>query len=525
MNSKRRRFDEEGQDEFQEDEMVEDNDLEYEEDEDITLGTFDFSGTLDKQDAMLKKLSQQEISISGSKGDDDEEMEEDDGEDDDDDEEDEGNSQNVVKPFVPKKKEEYKMEELDFSNDAYTCLHRFLAPWPIPSFSFIYTDSDSGTFPYKMFVVSGNQIADEHGNIPLVKGSKIKQKHLIHVWNLFNMYNTQYDSDDDENNQVPLKEKDIPPAFEIEEIYHKRPFSDQNRVRIMPTGNLNSTINNQVIVALYCDSGHVQIIDISRALQLVSNRTIIPKLNEETSQILYTSPFVSEGWALDWSKVKLGRLASGGQDKIIRVYDFDPITKKTIEVCSLSGHKASVEDIQWSPSEPQVLASASCDGTIRVWDIGSKSQQLVWKASTSDVNVISWNPNDQTQIASGDDTGIIRVWNIQEIYKTALQRKNQYIDNPRPSEHFDFHKYAITSVEWHPTDPSTLLVTSEDDTCTIWDFGLEAEEEVQEDIPPQLLFVHMGLSNIKEAHWHPKVENTVVVCGENALHVFRPSNL
>ena len=69
-----------------------------------------------------------------------------------------------------------------------------------------------------------------------------------------------------------------------------------------------------------------------------------------------------------------------------------------------------------------------------------------------------------------------------------------------------------------------IAATSEDDTCTIWDFGLEAEEE-QEDVPPQLLFVHMGLKFVKEAHWHKSLVNTLVVCGENALHFFQPSNL
>mmetsp|Transcript_4895 Transcript_4895/g.18374 ORF Transcript_4895/g.18374 Transcript_4895/m.18374 type:complete len:547 (+) Transcript_4895:165-1805(+) len=504
--------------------------------DDIMIGEFDFTGSAEKKAKQhkLRQLSKKVAVIGSKKNDENGEMMMGDS---DDDEDDVKRQQANIKPFLPqtqsttqnKQQDEYRVEDLDFSNSAYKCLHRFTAPWPIPSCSFIYSDYDSTEFPFKLLLVSGNQIADENGNMPLVKGTRTKQKNQIHLWTLFNLYSTEHDSDDDEMNPMPLREKEIPPAFEIEEIVvqgpNNQPLGDQNRVRVMPYGtDAHAAHGKPVIAALYCDRGHVSIVDISKGVKHVTNKAFIPKKGEKAMSVLYTSPNVSEGWGLDWSTVKVGRLASGGQDKTIRVYDFDPSTGKTEEVCSLVGHTGSVEDLQWSPSEPHVLASCGCDGTIRIWDVRTGKQQLMWKVSDTDVNVISWNPIDQTQIASGDDSGVLRVWNLEEIYKTAMRQGTPSLDNAKPSEHFDFHKHAITSLEWHPTDPSMIVATSEDDTCTIWDFGLEAEEE-QEDVPPQLLFVHMGLQFVKEAHWHKKIENSLVVVGENSLHMFKPSNL
>ena len=55
------------------------------------------------------------------------------------------------------------------------------------------------------------------------------------------------------------------------------------------------------------------------------------------------------------------------------------------------GHMGSVEDVQWSPTEGSVFASASTDQTIAVWDARATAKpQISVHAHSADVNVISW---------------------------------------------------------------------------------------------------------------------------------------
>lgn len=86
-------------------------------------------------------------------------------------------------------------------------------------------------------------------------------------------------------------------------------------------------------------------------------------------------------------------------------------------------------------------------------------------------------------IVSGDDCGIIKVWDLRKIDSS----------NPNPVAFFNFHKKAITSIEWHPFDPPCFAASSEDRSITQWDLTAEPENSSETDpnIPPQTMFLHM----------------------------------
>ena len=190
----------------------------------------------------------------------------------------------------------------------------------------------------------------------------------------------------------------------------------------------------------------------------------------------------------------------------------------------ISAHAASVEDIAWSPNEGNVFSSCSADGTIRVWDVraGGKCAITV-KAHDTDVNALSWNRCEQHLMASGADDGNFRVWDLRMFAAAAAGKPVE------PVASFSWHQGPITSIEWHPVDASVLCCTGEDDQISIWDLAVEEDAEAmaaasavqQRDVPPQLLFVHQGQQNVKEAHWHRQLPGVIIATAESGFNLFK----
>lgn len=203
---------------------------------------------------------------------------------------------------------------------------------------------------------------------------------------------------------------------------------------------------------------------------------------------------------------------------------------------------SSVEDINWSPTQSTVFASCSSDQTIRVWDIRTKSKpQLTIHAATSDVNVISWNRKVDYLVASGHDDGSFSIWDLRSWPSTTSVSSTNAAGwkKPDPAAHFTWHSNAVTSIEWHPTESSVLVVSGSDDQVTLWDLALEADEETetltrvntetgekeQVVVPPQLLFVHQGQKWVKEVHWHNQLDGVVLTSAFDGFNVFKTFNM
>lgn len=102
-------------------------------------------------------------------------------------------------------------------------------------------------------------------------------------------------------------------------------------------------------------------------------------------------------------------LASGSYDKTIWLWDL----KNGISY-RLEGHTGTVNAVVFSPiqgKENVLLASASADRTIRVWDVASQKQLYTLEGTPSPVQSLAFHPRGQRLVSIGQDR-MIRLWDV-----------------------------------------------------------------------------------------------------------------
>jgi WD40 repeat protein len=77
---------------------------------------------------------------------------------------------------------------------------------------------------------------------------------------------------------------------------------------------------------------------------------------------------------------------------------------------TLEGHEAPVLGLAFSP-DGRLLASASADRTIRLWDTGAWEPVRTLSGHDGPVNKLAFTPDGRTLLSASDDK-TARVWNV-----------------------------------------------------------------------------------------------------------------
>lgn len=73
---------------------------------------------------------------------------------------------------------------------------------------------------------------------------------------------------------------------------------------------------------------------------------------------------------------------------------------------------SEILSLDFSPVNPDILASGSGDGTVKVWDLGSRSKVVANMNFKSGINSVTWN-NNSTCLAAGTAIGEIAVGSVR----------------------------------------------------------------------------------------------------------------
>ncbi|CAD7935700.1 unnamed protein product [Amoebophrya sp. A120] len=428
-----------------------------------------------------------------------------------------------TKVFRPGQDELAEDEELQYDPNAYQMLHKLNTEWPCLSFD-IVQDTLGGArreFPHTCTVVAGSQAQNEKDN-------------CIYVMKWSNLCEQQDESDsDDDSGSESEDEAKSEPKFACRKVQHVG--GTVNRIKAMPGAA-------QGIVATWAENGRVNMWNLAEEFVAVGQE----QSSSSTSEMVVKKPIFqsspsdhkTEGYAMAWNWHKPGEFVSADNDGVLRFWK-PREGGWSIDPSSFIGHKkgTAIEDLQFKRKGngcETVFASCGGDGTVQIYDVrqGKKKSVISLQHSEDgsgyDVNVLDWNPLQGDIIASGADDGSIKVFDIRHATPNAAAAENG--DQALMAE-FDYHRNAITAIHWHPLDEASLCVASCDQTLSLWDMAVELDEEAlkemhenvegAEDFPPQLLFLHQGQQDVREAMWHPQIPGMVISTAVDGFNCFK----
>jgi peroxin-7 len=149
---------------------------------------------------------------------------------------------------------------------------------------------------------------------------------------------------------------------------------------------------------------------------------------------------------------------------------------------TLNAHLSCVYQALFSPHQPDILATCSTDGTLKIFDLRSQSYAatgpntnnfthplsaaaLTVPASGTEILSLDWNKYRPFVLASAGVDKAVKVWDCRMI-KTgpdAGQGVGGICEVQLPG-----HEYAVRKVQWSPHRPDVLATASYDMTCRVY---------------------------------------------------------
>ncbi|KAG5514453.1 hypothetical protein RHGRI_035759 [Rhododendron griersonianum] len=167
---------------------------------------------------------------------------------------------------------------------------------------------------------------------------------------------------------------------------------------------------------------------------------------------------------LAWNKEYRNILASASADKLVKIWDV--ATGKCDITMAHHTDKASVQAVAWNHHVPQVLLSGSFDHTVVLKD-GRIPSHTGFKWSVSaDVESVAWDPHTEHSFVVSLENGTVSGFDIRAA-------KSDQSSDSKPSFTLHAHDKAVCTISYNPLAPNVhLLATgSTDKMVKLWDLS------------------------------------------------------
>jgi peroxin-7 len=231
-----------------------------------------------------------------------------------------------------------------------------------------------------------------------------------------------------------------------------------------------------------------------------------------------------EVFSVDWSNLKKDTFASSSWDGNVKLWTPD----RPRSITTLNAHSSCVYQALFSPHQPDILATCSTDGTLKIFDVRSTSYAtsgpntstfthplsaavLTVPASGREVLSLDWNKYRPFILASAGVDKVAKIWDCRMIKVGPDEGQGGICEVQLPG-----HEYAVRKVQWSPHRPDILATASYDMTCRVWTTNPTVGQ-------PHLLHIHDPHTEfVVGCSWSLYDEGVLASCGwDSKLNVFR----
>ncbi|RDW95222.1 WD40 repeat-like protein [Coleophoma crateriformis] len=264
---------------------------------------------------------------------------------------------------------------------------------------------------------------------------------------------------------------------------------------------------NPNIIATMCSDGNVLVFDRTK-------HSSIPKgiVNAQATLVGHKK----EGFGLSWNphgNEGMGKLATGSEDQTVKLWDLstmDASSKQVKPYRNYTHHSAIVNDVQYHPLHKSLIGTVSDDLSLQILDVRQASTTesvLRGEGHTDAINALAFNPASEFVLATASADKTIGLWDLRNL-KDKLHSLEGHAD-------------AVTSLAWHPHEEAVLGSGSYDRRIIFWDLSRVGEEQLPDEVedgPPELLFMHGGHTNhLADFSWNQHEPWVVCSAAEDNL--------
>ncbi|XP_057456540.1 WD-40 repeat-containing protein MSI2-like [Lotus japonicus] len=221
-----------------------------------------------------------------------------------------------------------------------------------------------------------------------------------------------------------------------------------------------------------------------------------------------------EGFGLSWSPFKSGYLLSGSNDHKVCLWDVPADSKGSVldAVHVYEGHENVVEDVSWHLKNENLFGSVGDDCKLVIWDLRTNKAQQSVKSHEKEVNFLSFSPYNEWILATASSDTTIGLFDTRKLME--------------PVHVLSSHTDEVFQVEWDPNHETVLASSGADRRLMVWDINRVGDEQIEGDGeggPPELLFSHGGhKGKISDFSWNQNQPWVISsVDEENSLHVWQ----